>query len=58
LKLYFNIYDDRSGAPMLNIDAESAEITLLNTSLHHQGRAEKSLTSRFMSPWCSIPAAV
>jgi VWFA-related protein len=32
LKLYFNIYDNRSGTPMLIVDAESAEITLLNTS--------------------------
>jgi VWFA-related protein len=32
LKLYFNIYDERSGTPMLTIEADTAEITLLNTA--------------------------
>jgi VWFA-related protein len=32
LKVYFTIYDDRSGTPMLNVDARSAQITLLNTN--------------------------
>jgi hypothetical protein len=41
LKLYFNIYDERSGAPMLNIAAENAEITLLNTAYTTQGELKK-----------------
>lgn len=32
LKVYFSIFDDRSGTPMLNVDAQSAQITLLNTN--------------------------
>jgi VWFA-related protein len=41
LKLYFNIYDERSGAPMLNIAAENAEITLLTTAYTTQGELKK-----------------
>lgn len=32
LKVYFSIFDDRTGTPMLNVDAQSAQVTLLNTN--------------------------
>jgi VWFA-related protein len=41
LKLYFNIFDERSGAPMLTVEAENAEITLLNTSYTTSGTLQK-----------------
>ena len=41
LRLYFNIYDDRTGAPMLVVDAQSAQITLLNTDYTVDGELKK-----------------
>lgn len=41
LKAYFNIYDDRTGTPMLSVDAQSAQITLLNTSYTSSGELKK-----------------
>ena len=41
LKAYFSIYDDRTGTPMLSVDAESAQITLLNTSYTSSGELKK-----------------
>ncbi|MFZ6026288.1 MAG: VWA domain-containing protein [Chloroflexota bacterium] len=31
LKLYFNLYDESTGTPILSLDAKNAQITLLNT---------------------------
>ena len=41
LKLYLNIYDDRTGTPMLNVDAKSAQVTLLNTNYTSDGEIKK-----------------
>lgn len=41
LKLYFNIYDDRTGTPMLTVDAQSAQVTLLNTNYTSNGELKK-----------------
>ncbi len=41
LKVYVNIYDDRTGTPMLNVDARSAEVTLLNTNYTSNGELKK-----------------
>ena len=41
LKAYFNIYDDRTGTPMLVVEAESAKITLLNTNYTSIGELKK-----------------
>ena len=41
LKVYVNIYDDRTGTPMLNVDAQSAEVTLLNTDYTSSGEIKK-----------------
>ena len=41
LKAYFSIYDDRSGSPMLNVDAQTAQITLLNTNYTSNGELKK-----------------
>jgi VWFA-related protein len=41
LKAYFSIFDDRSGSPMLNVDAKSAQITLLNTDYTSNGELKK-----------------
>ncbi|HSO12442.1 MAG TPA: VWA domain-containing protein, partial [Anaerolineales bacterium] len=41
LRLYFNVYDDRTGTPMLTVDAQSAQITLLNTNYTVEGQLKK-----------------
>ena len=41
LKAYFSIYDDKSGTPMLNVDAQTAQITLLNTNYTSNGELKK-----------------
>jgi len=41
LRLYFNIYDDRTGTPLLEVDAQSAEVTLLNTNYTVSGELKK-----------------
>ena len=41
LKAYFNIYDDRTGTPMLSVDAQSAQLTLLNTNYTVNGELKK-----------------
>ena len=41
LKVYANIYDDRTGTPMLSVDAQSAQITLLNTNYTSNGVIKK-----------------
>lgn len=41
LKAYFSIYDDRSGSPMLTVDAQTAQITLLNTNYTSNGELKK-----------------
>jgi hypothetical protein len=41
LKVYFNIYDDRTSTPMLNVEAQSAQVTLLNTSYTSNGELKK-----------------
>jgi len=41
LKVYANIYDDRTGTPMLNVDAKSAQVTLLNTNYTSNGEIKK-----------------
>ena len=41
LKAYFSIYDDRSGSPMLTVDAQTAQITLLNTGYTSNGELKK-----------------
>ena len=41
LKTYFSIYDDKSGTPMLNVDAQTAQITLLNTNYTSNGELKK-----------------
>lgn len=41
LKAYFNIYDDRTGTPMLTVEAQSAQITLLNTNYTSDGELKK-----------------
>jgi VWFA-related protein len=41
LKAYFSIYDDRSGSPMLIVDAQSAQVTLLNTNYTSNGELKK-----------------
>jgi VWFA-related protein len=41
LKAYFNIYDDRTGTPMLTVEAQNAQITLLNTNYTSNGELKK-----------------
>ena len=41
LRLYFNIYDDRTGTSMLTLDAQSAQVTLLNTNYTVNGEIKK-----------------
>src|SRR5262245_839386 len=41
LKLYANIYDDRTGTPMLNVEAQSVQVTLLNTNYTSNGEIKK-----------------
>jgi VWFA-related protein len=41
LKAYFSIFDDRSGSPMLTVDAQSAQLTLLNTDYTANGELKK-----------------
>ena len=41
LRLYFNIYDDRTGTPMLVVDAQTAQVTLLNTNYTVNGELKK-----------------
>ena len=41
LKVYFNIYDDRTSTPMLNVEAQSAQVTLLNTNYTSNGELKK-----------------
>jgi VWFA-related protein len=40
-KVYFNIYDNRTGTPMLTVDAQSAQLTLLNTNYTVNGELKK-----------------
>lgn len=41
LRVYFNIYDDRTGTPMLTVDAQNAQVTLLNTNYTVDGQLKK-----------------
>lgn len=41
LKVYFSIFDDRTGTPMLNVDAQSAQVTLLNTNYTSNAELKK-----------------
>jgi VWFA-related protein len=41
LKAYLSIYDDRSGSPMLTVDAQTAQITLLNTGYTSNGELKR-----------------
>jgi len=40
LKVYFNIYDPKTGAPILNANPSSAQVTLLNKNLVAQGQVK------------------
>jgi VWFA-related protein len=40
LKVYFNIYDPKTGVPILNATPSSAQVTLLNKSLVAQGQVK------------------
>jgi len=41
VKVYFNIFDNSAGAPILNIAISSAQLTLLNTNLTSEGVLKK-----------------
>ncbi len=41
LKVYFTIYEDRSGTPILNVDTTSAQVTLSNSSFVAEGQFKK-----------------
>ncbi len=41
LKVYFNVYEPKTGAPVLNAVPSSAQITLLNTNYVSQGQVKK-----------------
>ncbi len=40
LKIYFNIYDPKTGAPILNAQPSSAQVTLLNNNMVAQGQVK------------------
>jgi hypothetical protein len=40
LKIYFNIYDPKTGAPILNANPSNAQVTLLNKNLVAQGQVK------------------
>jgi len=41
LKIFFNIYEPKTGAPVLDAEPSSAQVTLLNTNLVSQGQVKK-----------------
>jgi len=41
LKVYFNVYEDRTGTPILNVDTTSAQVTLSSSSFVAEGQFKK-----------------
>ena len=41
LRIYFNFYDPQTGAPVLDAEPSSAQVTLLNTNLAANGQVKK-----------------
>ncbi len=41
VKVYFNIYEDRTGTPILNVETTSAQLTLSNSSFVAEGQFKK-----------------
>ena len=41
MKVYFNVYEPKSGAPVLDAQPTGAQITLLNTNYVSQGQVKK-----------------
>jgi hypothetical protein len=50
LKIYFNVFDPKTGAPILDAEPSSAQVTLLFTNLVSQGQVKKTGYSHLHHP--------
>jgi pSer/pThr/pTyr-binding forkhead associated (FHA) protein len=49
LKIYFNVFDPKTGAPILDAEPSSAQVTLLFTNLVSQGQVKKPDTPIYIT---------